>query len=157
MPNCAEQRLGQRADGHARGGFAGAGALQNVAGVVEIVLDGAGEVGVAGPRAGDGLAACPSRAVGIFDGQRFGPVLPVLVADEDGDGRADGVRVAHAGHNFGAVGLDLHAAAAAVALLAAPELAIDGVERDGDAGRESGQRRHQAFAVRLAGGLKSQH
>ena len=65
--------------------------------------------------------------------------------------------VAHAGDDFGAVGLDLHAPAAAVALLAAPKLAIDGVEGDGYAGRKSRERGHQALAVGLAGGLKSQH
>ena len=143
-------------DGDARRGFAGAGALQNVAGVVEIVLDGAGEVGMAGTRAGDRLLLILS-AFGIFHRKRLGPVLPVPVANEDGDGRADGVRMAHAGDDLGAVGLDLHAPAAAVALLAAPELAVDGVEGHWYAGGESGQRGHKAFAVGLAGGFKSQH
>ncbi len=67
------------------------------------------------------------------------------------------MRMAHAGDNFGAIGLDLHAAAAAVALLAAPKLAIDRVEGNRDARRESGERGHQPFAVGLAGGFKSQH
>jgi hypothetical protein len=65
--------------------------------------------------------------------------------------------VAHAGDNFGAVGLDLHAPAAAIALLAAPKLAVDGFQRNGYAGWESGKRGHEALAVRLSGGLKSQH
>jgi hypothetical protein len=39
--------------------------------------------------------------------------------------------MADTGDNFGGVGLDLHATAAAVALLAAPKVAIYGVERDG--------------------------
>ena len=34
MPNWISSALATRADGHARGGFAGAGALQNVAGIV---------------------------------------------------------------------------------------------------------------------------
>ena len=55
------------------------------------------------------------------------------------------------------VGLDLHAAAAAVALLAAPQFAVDGGERDGHAGGQSGEGGNQAFAVRFAGGFKSQH
>ena len=56
-----------------------------------------------------------------------------------------------------AVGLDLHASAAAIALLAAPEFAVDGFEGDGYAGGESGQRGHQAFAVGLSGRFKSKH
>ena len=156
MPNCAEQCFGQRADGHARRGLARAGAFQNVAGVVEIVLDGAGQVGVAGTRARDRLVLVLG-AVDILHRQRFGPVLPVLVADDDGDGRADGLGVAHAGDNFGAVGFDLHAPAAAVALLAAPQLAIDGVERDRDAGGQPRQGRHQALAMRFSGCFKAEH
>ena len=56
-----------------------------------------------------------------------------------------------------AVGLDLHAAAAAVALLAPPQFAIDGVERDRDAGGQSGQRGDQALAVRLSGCFETKH
>ena len=67
------------------------------------------------------------------------------------------MRMAHAGDDFGAVGLDLHAPAAAVALLAAPKLAIHRVEGNRNACRKSGERGHQPFAVGLAGGFKSQH
>jgi len=67
------------------------------------------------------------------------------------------MRMAHARDDFGAVGLDLHAAAAAIALLPPPELVIYGIERNRYAGGESGKRGHQALAVRLAGGFKSQH
>ena len=56
-----QQGLGQGAEGHAGSGFAGAGALQDVTRVVEVVLDGAGQVGVTGPRAGYGLLACLRR------------------------------------------------------------------------------------------------
>ena len=151
-----QQGFGDRADGHPRGGLAGAGAFQNVPRVVKIVLDGAGEVGMSGPRPGDRLTLVLA-AVEVFHRQSLGPVLPVFVADEDGDGRADGAGVADSGDDFGAVGFDLHAPAAAVALLAPPELAVDGIERYGYACGKSGQRGHQAFAVGLAGGLKSQH
>ena len=96
-------------------------------------------------------------AVDILHRKRFGPVFPIVIADDDGDGRADGLRVADAGDNFGAVGLDLHAPAAAVALLAAPEFAIDGVERDGNAGRKPGERGDQALAVRLPGCFETKH
>ena len=96
MPNSPQKRLGQRADRHARRRFARAGALQDVARVVKIVLDGAGQIGVAGTRTGDRFALVLG-AVDVFHGQRFGPVLPVLVADQDRDRRADGVGVPHAG------------------------------------------------------------
>jgi len=47
-----EQSLGDSAHRDAGGGFAGTGALQDVACVMEVVLDGAGQVGVAGTRTG---------------------------------------------------------------------------------------------------------
>ena len=65
--------------------------------------------------------------------------------------------MAHAADDFGAIGLDLHAPAAAVALLAPPQFAVDGVEGNGDAGGQSRQRRDQALAVRLTRGFKSKH
>ena len=65
--------------------------------------------------------------------------------------------VANAGDNFGAIVFDLHASAAAIALLAAPKLVIYGVEGDGYSGGKSGERGHQALAMRLPGGFKSQH
>ncbi len=57
----------------------------------------------------------------------------------------------------GGVGLDLHAPAAAKALLTPPQLAVDGGHGNGDTGREAGEGRNQSFAVRLAGCFKSQH
>jgi hypothetical protein len=65
--------------------------------------------------------------------------------------------VAHAGDNLGAVVLNLHASAAAVALLAAPKLVINGVERDRHSGGKSCEGGYQALAMRLPGGFKSQH
>jgi hypothetical protein len=65
--------------------------------------------------------------------------------------------VAYAGYKLCAVSLDLHAAAAAEALLAAPELAIDGVYGYGYSSRQADQRCDEAFAVRLAGGLETKH
>ena len=152
----AQQRLGQRAHGHARRRFAGAGALQNVARVMEIVLDGARQVGMAGPRPRHRLALVIG-ALGRFHGKRLSPVLPIPIADQDGHGRADGAGMADAGHDQGAVLLDLHAAAAAVALLAAPQLVVDGAQRYGYAGGKPCERRHEALAMGLSGGLKAQH
>jgi hypothetical protein len=95
----AQQRLGHGAHRHPRRRFAGAGALQNVARVVEIVLDGARQIGVARPRTRHRLALVLA-ALDVFHRQRFGPVLPVLVADQNGHRRADGVGMAHAGHDL---------------------------------------------------------
>ena len=55
------------------------------------------------------------------------------------------------------VGLDLHAAAAAETLLSAPKLVLYCVECDGDAGGETGEGRHQAFAVGLARRFEPEH
>ena len=122
-----QQCLGDGADRHPRGRLPRAGPFQDVARVVKIVLDGAGQVGVPRPRTRDGFALRVT-AGNIFHRQDFGPVLPVLVADEHRHGRTDGMGMAHAGHDFGAVGLDLHPSAAPVALLAAPQFPVHGVQ-----------------------------
>ena len=77
-----EQPLGDRAHGDARGGLAGAGAFEDVADVIEAVLDGAGEVGVAGAHARDAFDLGFDR----LDGHLLGPVHPVAVLDPEGDG-----------------------------------------------------------------------
>ena len=65
--------------------------------------------------------------------------------------------MAHPCHDFGAVCLDLHPAAAPVALLAPPQFAINGVERNWYAGRQARERRYQTLTVGLSSGLESQH
>ena len=125
----AQKRLRQRAHRDARRRLARAGALQNIARVVKIVLDRAGQIGVPGPGPRDRLLLVLG-ALDVLHRQRFGPVLPILVFEQDRDRRADGLRMPHAADDVRAVGLDLHAAAAAEALLAPPQLAIDGLERD---------------------------
>jgi hypothetical protein len=60
--------------------------------------------------------------------------------------------VAHAGEHVGLVGLNLHAAAAAIALLAAPQLAVHEIEIDGHAGGQPGDERDQSLSVGFAGG-----
>src|ERR1700732_4999642 len=92
-----------------------------------------------------------------FDGELFLPVFPVVVGDLDGDGGADGLAVSHAGENVDLIGFDLHAATAAVSLLAAQEFASDEVEVDGEASGEAGDERDECFAVRLAGGFETDH
>ena len=121
-----QQLAGERAGGDARRGFAGAGALEHVADVVVPVLERAGEIGVAGPRPRDVGAVGAGGAFRhlLLDVHRLLPVDPVAIADEQRDRRAGRAAPAHAREDLGAVAFDLHAAAAAVAALAPPQLAL---------------------------------
>ena len=153
-PELGQELLDYGADGHPGRGFAGAGAFEDVAGVGQVVFDGSGEIGVAGAGARNGLVL---RRVAGFDRHGFGPVLPIGVGDDHGDGGADGVALAHSGDNGDAIRLDLHASAAAVTLLPPPEFMIDRIQRDGYAGRESCEGRHEALAVGLPSRFKAKH
>src|SRR6185369_14194676 len=84
------------------------------------------------------------------------PVLVVLVPDHERDGRAGRDAAADAGEELGRVGLDLLPAAAAVAALPPPEIAIQRVEVDGQAGREPLGDGDEAGSVGLAGGEVTQ-
>ena len=64
---------------------------------------------------------------------------------------------AHAGEDVGAIGLDRHAAAAAVAALSAAEIAGDAVEIDGKPGGDAFENDDEGAAVRFASGEKSHH
>ncbi len=77
---------------------------------------------MAGARGGHGLVLV---GVAGLNGEDLFPVLPVAVGEGHGDGGADGVAVADAGEDVGGVLFDAHAAAAAVALLAAPEFVVE--------------------------------
>jgi hypothetical protein len=118
----AQEEFGERSDGDAGSGLAGGGALENVAGFGKIVFQGSGEIGVARAGGGDPLVFC---GIASGDGEGFLPIFPVAIGDLQGDGGTDGDGVSNAGENVGGIALDLHASAAAVALLAAPQLAVD--------------------------------
>src|SRR5690606_27643632 len=121
-----EQPLGDGARGDARGGLAGGGALEDVARVAAAVLEDADEVRVAGPGQVDALELLLVHAgVRRLVGHGGLPVLPVAVPDQHRDGRAERLAEADAGEELGPVALDAHAAATAVAGLAAPQLGID--------------------------------
>jgi hypothetical protein len=155
-PERGQQGFCQRAHRHPRRGFARAGTFQDVPCIVEIVLDGACQVRMAGPRAGHRLAVLFSPG-NVFHRQSLRPVLPVPVADQQRHGRADGVRMAYSRNDLHLVGFDFHPTAAAVALLPPPQLVVNRCQGYGYSGRQSGQRCHQAFAVGLPRGLKTQH
>ena len=56
-----------------------------------------------------------------------------------------------------AVCLDLHPAAAAEALLPAPELPVQVIERDRNSGRQASQCGDETLSMRLARRFKAQH
>ena len=107
---------------------------------------------MAGAEAGDAL----DLGVDGFDGHLLGPVHPVAVRDPEGDGRAEREAVADAGGDLGAVLLDLHAPAAAVAALAAGHVDGDVVLGEGQAGGEALDEGGEALAVALAGGEEAE-
>jgi hypothetical protein len=80
-----------------------------------------------------------------------------VVLDNNSDRRANSLRMTHAGDDLYGVGLDPHAAAAAIALLAPPQLAIYFLQGNRDPRGKPGEGSNQAFAVRFACGLKTKH
>ena len=77
-------------------------------------------------RARDGAFA---QSRGIFITRRrihdLDPVLPVLVANEHRNRRAEGLAGAHTAQEFDLIAFDLHASSATVSLLAAEEISVD--------------------------------
>ena len=118
----AQKCFGQGAHRHARRRFAGAGALQNVARIGEIVLDGPRQIGMAGTGTGDRLVLF-RLGVGASTGSSRSSFSSLCFRSE---WRWANRWFSNAGRRrqYGAIGFDLHAAAAAEALLAAPQLAI---------------------------------
>ena len=148
----AQERLGQRAAGDARGGLARAGALEHVAHVGEAELPDAGEVGVAGAR------QVHLGHLGL-DRPRVHPLLPVgvvAVGDLERDGAAERAAVADAGGDLGGVALDLHPPAAAVAELAARHVAVDRLAVELEPGGQALDDRGEAGPVALPGGDDAQ-
>ncbi len=152
----AQEPLADRRRRDARRGLASRGALENVARVVAIVLEEAGEVGVAGAHARD-RALARNAGVGVGRGVHdLLPVLPVAIADQHRDRRADRLAGADAGQEFDGVLLDLHAAPAAVALLAPRELAVDVRRKQRQARRHSFENAHEGRAMRFTGGRETE-
>src|SRR5207237_9150728 len=58
---------------------------------------------------------------------------------------------------MGLIGLDLHAAAASVTLLSAPEIAVQKILVYGQACRQAGEECNQGFAVGFPGSEVAQH
>ena len=107
-----QERCGDRAQRHARGGLACAGPLQDGAGVVEAVLLHAGEIGVPGRgRVSGALRAWPAkdRGVDLVGGHDRRPLRPLGVADLHRDRAALGAAVTDAAGEGDLVLLEPHA------------------------------------------------
>src|SRR5229473_1725933 len=152
----AKQQLGKGGGGDASGGFASGSSFEDVTGVVKVEFLRAGEVRVTGTRGNEFfVVVCEIRRV--FDGQRFLPIGPVAVIDAQRYGSADGLAVAYAGEDVGAVLFDFLAAAAAVAELAAMEFVVDEVQVDRKRSGQPGNEGQQRLSVRFTGSVEAQH
>ena len=85
------------------------------------------------------------------------PVLPVAILEHDRDRGADRLTMTHTGENVSGIALDLHAAAPAIPLLAAPELAIHKFLIYGQASGQPREKRDQRLAMGLSGSEVAQH
>ena len=151
-PEVGEEQLGQGPGRHPGRRLPGRGPLEDVAGVVEAVLQHPGQVGVAGT----GLGEHRRRATGLGR-HLLGPLRPLRVGDHDGHGRAQGPAVADAADQGDLVGLEAHAGTTAVAEPPSAQLVGDVGGLDRQAGRQPLDGDDQGAAVRLAGGEKAQH
>ena len=156
-----EQSLRDGAGGHARRRLARRRALEDVARVVAIVLEDAGEIGVTGTHPRDrafarSAGASASRGAGsMISCQFFQSRLRMSIAI--GPTRASRRRVRRRGISTASV-LDLHAAPATVALLASRELGVDVRRKQRQASGHAFEHAHEGLAVRFAcGGETEDH
>ena len=147
-----QEAAADRADGDARSGLAGGGALEDVAHVVEAILHRTGEVGMARAQARDLLRVAVVRA----DLHHFLPVLPDAIGDQHGDGAAERATVADTAEDLCAVHLQLLTARTPVAALAPVHIGGDVVFGDLEACGDALEDRDERLAVRLSGGEKAQ-
>ena len=136
-----EELLAEGAGGNADGSLASARAFENAADGAE-VLHGAGEIAVAGARAGE-----------IFEAFEF----VVAVNDFERDRAAKRDAVPDAGADVDRVGFNALATAATVAALAAAEFDVDRFFVDRHAGGKAVEERDERFAVRFASGPVAEH
>src|SRR5256886_17322554 len=106
-PNLLQEHLAHRAAGHPAHRFPGARALQDVARVLAVVLEGPREIRVAGPRTRHLAAPLAPRGV-RFGGHHVLPVLPIAIPYEHRDGGAERPAAPHAPAPLDLVGSGLH-------------------------------------------------
>ena len=152
----AEQKFGNRACCHTRGGLPRRRALQNVPRIMEIEFHGAGQIRVARARRGQpALGAFGVRK--LFNRERLFPVGPVTILDPQSDGRTDGLPVAHAGQKFDAIFFDFLAPAAAVAQLPPVEFPLHEFEVNGHTRGHAADPSNQRLTVRFPRSNKAKH
>ena len=153
IPNSPQNALRDCANRHARRRFARAGPLQDVAGIVKVVLDRAGEVGVARTRTRHRLAS--SAAIAAFDRQTsvqfFQSVFRMMIAI--GEPMVWECRT------------PATISARSVSIFMRPprpkpcwrrqSSRLIRIERDRNTGRQSGQRRDKTLAMGLARGFEA--
>ena len=150
-----QQRLGHRAGRHPGRGLAGRGPLEHVAGVDEVVLLHAGQVGVAGAGRGQRRGGGPGSGRHLL-----GPLAagPLAVGDLDGHRRAEGAAVADAAQEGHLVLLEAHAGARGRSPGAGgPARPLDVLDGHRQPGGQALEDHHEGLAVGLAGGQEAQH
>jgi hypothetical protein len=95
--------------------------------------------------------------VTFANGQGFLPVFPIPVFKLHGNWRAYGHAVADAGEDVSGILFDLHPAATAIALLPAPEFAVEKTLVHSQPSGQARQKRDQSFAVGFSGSEVTQH
>ena len=127
-----QQQLGNRSRGDAGRRFARRRSLQDVSRLAEVVLQRARQISMTGTGRRNPLML---GGISFFNRQGLRPVLPVLVGQQDGNRRADGLAMAYTAQDVRRVALNAHPSSAPVALLAAPKLAIHKFEVDREPSR----------------------
>jgi hypothetical protein len=116
-----DERPAHSTGSNPRGRLARAGALEDVAGVIEPVLQDPRKVGVAGAYARHPLGFESARL--HLHGSL--PVLPVTVRDHEGDRRSKRLATAHAADDLRGVVLDLLTLASPMTTLTATQIGIN--------------------------------
>ena len=150
-----QEQLRHCASGDPGSRLACARPFQHVSALAEVVLEASGQVGMSRAGRGERLILCAGLRP-VIDRKGILPVRPILVFDEQGNRRADGLAQPHPGEILRPVGFNLHASAAAIAPLTATQLLVHEVEVHLQACRQTLNDGDQSLAVRFTGGLKAQ-
>ncbi len=152
----AEEKFGNRAGCHARGRLPRRRALQNISRIVEIEFHRAGQIRVA--RARRGQVSLGALGFGkFFNRKRLFPVGPVAIIDTQGDRRADGLPMPHAGQEFDAIFFDFLASPAAIAELAPVQFPLHEFKIDGHTRGHAADPSNQRLTVRFPRSDKAKH
>ena len=155
-----QERGRDGAEGYAGGGFPGAGPLQHGPGLIEAVLLHAGEVGVAGPGAGQrGVARLVGEDLRVDRVGRHDllPLGPFRVADLDGHGAALRDPVPDAAQDGHDVLFELHPGTAAVAQAASRQGLADPGAGELNTGGHAFNNSDQCRAMGFSGSQPTQH